>query len=222
MSELSLRAENLSVTLSGQPLLHDISCRFQKERLTMVMGHNGAGKSLFLKALHGLVPLSNGRIEGPPKSESKLVFQKPILLRRSTEDVFAFIAPDVNSEERQAWLASAGLSDHLDHPARLLSGGQAQKLMLVSMLATKPRILFLDEPTANLDYESTDFVETTLREARDNGLTIIMSSHNRTQVKRLADHILFLDGGRLVDDQPASEFFTSPQHDAAQKWLDFA
>ena len=94
--------------------------------------------------------------------------------------------------------------------------------MLVAMLATQPKLLFLDEPTAHLDYESTAFVETTLKSAREDGLTIIMASHNRTQIKRLADHVLFLDDGKLVDDQPAADFFSAPQHEAAQRWLDFA
>ena len=90
------------------------------------------------------------------------------------------------------------------------------------MLATRPRLLLLDEPTAHLDYESTAFIEDILTEARTQGLSIIMSSHNRTQVKRLADHVLFFDKGHLVDDQAAPAFFRAPACSAAQRWLDFA
>ena len=222
MSKIILDVKDLCVTLSGKKRLDTISCQVQSEKLTMVMGHNGAGKSLFLKALHGLIPLSSGKIVGPDRTDAKLVFQKPILLRRTTEEVFKFIASDCTDTETKDWLSLAGLTEHLQHPARRLSGGQAQKLMLVAMLATQPKLLFLDEPTAHLDYESTAFVETTLKSAREDGLTIIMASHNRTQIKRLADHVLFLDDGKLVDDQPAADFFSAPQHEAAQRWLDFA
>lgn len=221
-NQITLTAQNLSVELAGKSLLKDITCQFQAGDLTMVIGQNGAGKSLLLQALHGLIPLSAGQIDGPPHAEAKLVFQKPILLRRSTKAVFDFIAPKTTPDECERWLERAGLSAHKHHPARLLSGGQAQKLVLVSMLATNPKLLFLDEPTAHLDYESTDFVETMISEARASGITIVMSSHNRMQVSRLSDHILFLDDGQLVDSQPASTFFTAPQHPAAKRWLKFA
>lgn len=218
---IALAAKNLSVTLAGKSLLRDISCQIKAGQLAMVIGQNGAGKSIFLQALHGLVPLSAGHVEAPPLMDAKLVFQKPILLRRSTSAVFDFIAPNIPTDIRDIWLERAGLNAHLNHPARLLSGGQAQKLMLVAMLATQPKLLFLDEPTAHLDYESTDFVEDMLKEARSQGITIIMSSHNRAQVARLADQVLFLDDGVLVEDQPAASFFDTPQHAVAQRWLDY-
>lgn len=223
MSDMfALTAQNLCVQLAKKNLLSNINCQISDAKITMVLGHNGAGKSLFLQALHGLIPLNHGRIIGPPKQMMKMVHQKPILLRRSAGQHFDFIAPHTDPETRLNWFERASLSDHIHHPARLLSGGQAQKLMLIAMLATEPSLLFLDEPTAHLDYESTAFVETTLAEARARGITLVMSSHNRTQVKRMADHVLFLDAGRLVDDGPVRSFFKSPQSIAAQRWLDFA
>lgn len=223
MSEqFALTSQNLCLALAGKSLLRNITCQVKTGELTMVIGQNGSGKSLLLQALHGLIPLSDGTVDGPAHARTKLVFQKPILLRRSTNAIFDFVAPNVAPEDKMYWLKRAGLDQHSDHPARLLSGGQAQKLMLVAILATEPTLLFLDEPTAHLDYESTDFVEDMLCEARAKGITIIMSSHNKAQVSRLADHILFLHDGALVDNQSADAFFASPQHAAAEKWLEFA
>ena len=217
-----MQLENLSVELAGRTVIKTLNTAIPSGKLTMLMGHNGAGKSVFLQAIHGLLPLASGTITGPDISATKMVFQRPIMLRRSTAEMFDFITSGYPSIDRQYWLARAGLMHQLHLPAKLLSAGQAQKLFLIAMLATRPRLLLLDEPTAHLDYESTAFIENILTEARAQGLSIIMSSHNRTQVKRLADHVLFFDKGHLVDDQAALAFFRTPASEAAQRWLDFA
>ena len=96
-------------------------------------------------------------------------------------------------------------------PARVLSGGEKQKLALARALVIEPQILFLDEPCANLDGQSTRDIEAILIRARDAGITIVMSTHNVGQARRLADSVLFLYRGALHDQGDAGEFFANPK-----------
>jgi tungstate transport system ATP-binding protein len=101
----------------------------------------------------------------------------------------------------------------------MLSGGEQQKLALIGALAARPDILFLDEPTAHLDFAATKFVETMVRNAHEDGMTIVITSHNRTQAERLGEDVILLDSGRIVETAPASQFFTTPSHPLAKQYL---
>lgn len=217
-----LQAKDLCFARQNRQLISKVSLTISAGQITMLAGHNGAGKSLLLQLLHGLVSPDSGQLSGPPGKQQKMVFQKPVLLRRSTRQHLAFLAPQLDRDALDACLARAGLAEHRHIAARRLSGGEAQKLALIGALASKPALLFLDEPTASLDYESTRFVEQSLRQARADGMAILMVSHNRTQIKRLADRVLFLAHGKITDDAAAEAFFAQPQSRFAQDWLDFA
>lgn len=219
-SGIILSARGLGLAREGTPLLRDISLDIRRASITLVLGHNGAGKTLLLNALHGLIDIDAGRIEGPPLPQQKMVFQKPIITRRTTRQHFRFICRGLGSDEAVDWIKRAGIADRIDAPARALSGGEQQKLALVGALAAKPEILFLDEPTAHLDFAATKFVEGMIREAHEAGTTIVMTSHNRAQSERLGQDVLLLDGGRLVEAAPANKFFTAPQHPLAKQYLD--
>lgn len=223
MSEqIILTARQLCFSRGGQQLIKQASLTIPAGRITLLVGHNGSGKSLLMQLLHGLAKADSGQLSAPLATEQKMVFQKPILLRRTARQHFDFLAPQLSRKEADLWLAKAGLADRQKIPARQLSGGEAQKLALIGALATRPRLLFLDEPTASLDYESTRFVEESLIEARQQGMGILMVSHNRTQIKRLADYVLFLAAGQIMETATADEFFAQPQSQMAQDWLDFA
>ena len=110
----------------------------------------------------------------------------------------------------------------LERQATVLSGGEQQKLAIIGALASQPEVLFLDEPAANLDFEATAFVEEMIRWSSKDGTTIVMVSHNRAQAERLADHILFMDKGRLMEQTSAKQFFCAPSSDAGKTYLKFA
>ena len=114
----------------------------------------------------------------------------------------------------------AGIDDRIDAPARALSGGEQQKLALVGALAARPDILFLDEPTAHLDFAATKFIEEMIHEAHDQGTTIVMTSHNRAQAERLGQDVLLLDAGTLVESGPANRFFSAPRHPLSKQYLE--
>ena len=212
-------AQDVRFTADQQLLLNDISVRIIRGNITMVLGHNGAGKTLLLSALHGLITPQHGTITGPSRQKQKMVFQKPVLLRRSARDYFEFLCPGLDDSTMQNWFQKAQLGPRMNTPARQLSGGESQKLALIGALASQPDLLFLDEPTAHLDFESIGFIEAQIIAARKFGTSIVMTSHNRTQAERLAEHVIFMENGKIVEMAPAKAFFSSPQTKAAKTYL---
>ena len=212
-------ARNISFIADGQLLLDDISLSIASGTVTMVLGHNGAGKTLLLSALHGLIMPQRGAVTGPSRQKQKMVFQKPVLLRRSARDYFEFLCPGLDDITVENWFQKAKLGPRMTTPARQLSGGESQKLALIGALASQPDLLFLDEPTAHLDFESISFIESQITAARKSGTTIVMTSHNRVQAERLAEHVIFMENGKIVETASAKTFFSSPQTKAAKTYL---
>lgn len=214
----------------GNRLLDAIDLTLDADRLTVIMGPNGAGKSLLLRLLHGLIAPTGGTISyaGVPlddaiRKRQALVFQRPVLLRRSVAANIDFVLGlngGRDRTQRDALLASVGLLDRAGQPARLLSGGEQQRLALVRALATQPGMLLLDEPTASLDPASTQMIEQITRDAQAAGIKVIFVTHDLAQARRLADEVVFLDRGKLMEITAAKSFFAAPQSEAGQAYLD--
>ena len=197
--------------------------------LTVVMGPNGAGKSLLLRLLHGLIEPTAGQVfwGGLPlnanlRRHQAMVFQRPVLLRRSVSANIRFVLElrGTSSKEReQDALEEVGLADRAAQPARLLSGGEQQRLALARALALEPQVLFLDEPTANLDPFSMAAIESIVLRSHDRGTKIVLVTHDIGQARRLADDVIFLNHGRLVEHSPADRFFEAPASAPARDYL---
>ena len=215
-----LSARDLILSRDGVQLLKSVSLDIAKGSVTFLLGYNGAGKTLLLSCLHGLIEQDSGQISGPPRDRQKMVFQKPIIMRRTARRHFQFVCPGLPEDQLVDWMKRAGIDDRIDAPARALSGGEQQKLALVGALAARPDILFLDEPTAHLDFAATKFIEDMIREAHDQGTTIVMTSHNRAQAERLGQDVILLDGGTLIETGPADRFFAAPQHPLSKQYLE--
>ena len=222
----TLEIVGLSLKRGGSDLLHEICLTSHTTGVTMVLGPNGAGKSLLLKCLHGLLKPSQGSfsLASQPDQEKAprqaMVFQKPCLLRRSVLENIEFVAPKWTSRtEILELLQKVHLQGREKQPARLLSGGEQQRLALARALITKPEILFLDEPTASLDPASVLIIEKLIKNAAENGVKSIFVSHDLGQAKRLGSDIIFLHQGRLVEYADASAFFASPQSRQAKAYL---
>ena len=220
---------DVSVTTQSRVLLDGISCDIPVQGISVIMGPNGAGKSLFLRCLHGLTRPRSGQIlfnesllsEALLKRQS-FVFQTPTVLRRTVFDNLAFVArlrPSVALSSVRHLLAEMRL-DHLqDQPARLLSGGEKQRLAMARALLTRPELLLMDEATANLDPASVQIIETSLKKAAANGVKIIIVTHDIGQARRLAHDVLFFNNGRLTEHAPANAFFDRPVSVPAQAYL---
>ena len=216
-----LIANEVSVIREEHYLLKDISLEIKPATITLILGHNGAGKTLLMQVLHGLTLPDEGVIDSPPASRQRMIFQKPILLRRTALQYFNFVCPGLSIPDQHHWFDSAQLTSRMDAPARRLSGGEQQKLALIGALAAQPEILFLDEPAASLDVEATMLSESLISEACDAGTTIIMTSHNRAQAARLANQVIFMDQGCVKEQSDAKTFFRAPQSDAGRHYLAF-
>ncbi|WP_299311332.1 ATP-binding cassette domain-containing protein [uncultured Halomonas sp.] len=213
-----LAFEAVSVTHRGQPLLQPLTLRLTGCRRTLVMGPNGAGKSLLLHLAHGLLAPSAGAVrwEGEPPRQA-MVFQRPVLLRRSALDNLTYalavsgVARGERRERAREALARFGLSALEKRPARVLSGGEQQRLALARAWLTRPEVLFLDEPTSALDPAAIRAVEAAVLDFHLRGTRIVMTTHDLNQAHRLADEVVLLYGGRLIEHTPAERFFTDPQ-----------
>jgi tungstate transport system ATP-binding protein len=145
-----------------------------------------------------------------------MVFQRPIMLRRSAlaNVTYGLALAGVPRAERERRardvLAAVGLDDVEGRPARVLSGGEQQRLALARAWALEPEVLFLDEPTANLDPGATREVESIVDEIHASGTKVVMTTHNLGQARRLADDILFMSGGRLAERASVERFFAQP------------
>lgn len=224
---LPLEVRGLTLEIAGKRLLDGIDLILGGDGVTVIMGPNGAGKSLLLRLLHGLIRPTSGAIlwGGHPlttevRRRQSLVFQKPVLLRRSVAANLDFVlrGGDIPAR-RSALLERVGLGGRGGQPARVLSGGEQQRLALARALATEPQVLLLDEPTASLEPASVLKIEEIVRGAATQGTRIVFITHDLGQAKRLADEVVFLASGRLAEHAPAETFFGCPASEAACAYL---
>lgn len=215
--------------VGGKRLIDGVDLGITQDTLTVVMGPNGAGKSLLLRLLHGLLTPSAGEVrwhdrplDAALRRRQAMVFQRPVLLRRSVAANIRFVLRlhgRADPARIHAVLDEVGLADRAGQPARLLSGGEQQRLTLARALATGPEVLFLDEPTASLDPASTAAIEAIVQRAHERGTKIIFVTHDLGQARRLADDVVFLNAGRLMEHAPARTFFDAPASQAARDYL---
>ncbi len=228
-SILPLTIDDACFEAGGRRLVDGARFTVPAGGLTVLLGPNGAGKSLTLRLCHGLLTPSAGAIRWAAESGSAkrhaMVFQKPIMLRRSVAAnvAHALAAAGIARAERvgrtQEALARFGLGGRADQPARLLSGGEQQRLAIARAWSLRPELLFLDEPTSQLDPAATRQIEELLAGLVAEGITVMMSTHDLGQAKRLADRVLFLHRGRLAEDADAQTFFAGPASAEARAFL---
>lgn len=225
-----LAVEGLVYKDRERALIDGLSLRLEATRRTVVLGPNGAGKSLLLRLLHGLLTPTGGSISwaGRPlddaiQARQALVFQRPMLLRRSALANLTFVLSHLPRAEGEArardLLAAARLAHVAATPARLLSGGEQQRLSLVRALAREPDVLFLDEPSASLDPAATAHIEQMISEAAEEGTKIVLVTHDLGQARRIAEDVVFMHQGRVIETSAAEAFFTGPQSKAARDYV---
>lgn len=216
-----MQAEGLSLSAAGVEVLDAVSFDVRPGTRTLVLGPNGAGKSVLLRILHGLLEPSGGCVHWSEASVPRLraaqamVFQRPVMLRRSALENVEFALrvarqPQARERAREA-LARVNLAAIADRPARHCSGGEQQRIALARAWALRPELLFLDEPTASLDPAATRAIEEIIGAMNAAGTAIVMTTHDLGQARRLAERVLFLHRGRLLEDAPVEQFFRQPR-----------
>jgi tungstate transport system ATP-binding protein len=211
-SVLSLK--DVSVQFDTHLALQGVNLHMQAGERVALVGANGSGKSTLLRVAHGLLQVSSGSVAVAPEVYQAMVFQRPHMLRTS---VLRFVVwglwlqgtpwRDAHMRAMQA-LERVGLQDMVERSARTLSGGQQQRLALARAWALSPNFVLLDEPTSSLDPHAKREVERLLAEwVATSNVSLLFSSHNLGQVKRLATRVIYLEAGRVLADLPVDEFF---------------
>ena len=207
---LPLRLEQVSF----RDIIRPLTLEIERGPSTIILGANGAGKSVLMRLMHGLLAPSSGEVRWQGRGRQAMVFQRPVMLRRSAlaNVVYALEVTGADDPVPQAMeaLKEVGLAQFADRPARVLSGGEQQRLALARAWALHPEVLFLDEPTANLDPGATREIEAVIRAFDAAGTKIVMSTHNLGQARRLGDEVIYLHQGRVVERGPVGPFFAQP------------
>ncbi len=220
MSQPILQAENLKKHYDGRFCLEIPHLEFDAGKIYALIGPNGAGKTTLLKLLDLLEQPDSGKIyfdgEEIDRSASNalnvrrqmtLAMQNPVLFRTSVYKNVAY-GLSVRSCDKNVKIAAAsaalnmvGLAGFEDRKARQLSAGETQRVALARALVLEPRVLFLDEPTANVDRKNIQVFESLIKKVNaEQGMTVIFTTHDLSQAHRLTDKIISLLDGRLVDD----------------------
>ena len=244
-SILPLECTDICYQTNGRVLLERLSFRLEHGKRTVVLGANGAGKSLLLRIVHGLLRPSQGSLrwcgpnagqEHPPLPGGSalkdaqlrfqaMVFQRPVMMRRSVRANILYplvlhgLSKHDANERADVALEVANLVEYAERPATLLSGGEQQRLAMARAWVLRPELLLLDEPAANLDPAATKQLEEMILSMHDEGVKIVMSTHDIAQARRLADEILFLHRGKMVEQSDAALFFHRPKTQQGRNFL---
>ncbi|WP_422846547.1 ATP-binding cassette domain-containing protein [Acidovorax sp. M2(2025)] len=225
--------QQVSVRYGAVRALDQITLRIAAGERVALVGANGSGKSTLLRVLHGLADATGGGFQCQSALGQAMLFQRPHMLRTSAQNNVALALWLRGTRWREARaralaaLARVGLAGIAAQNARTLSGGQQQRVALARAWALQPDVLLLDEPTASLDPHAKREVEALMADfAAGHGaqgpahpVTMVFSSHNLGQVKRLASRVIYLEHGRLVADLPVHDFFNGPLPEAARLFV---
>lgn len=227
----TLALDGVEFNHRGHTLLKPTTLRLMGCQRTLIMGPNGAGKSLLMRLAHGLLTPTSGAVRWQGEQPAQaMVFQRPVLLRRSALDNLTYVLaintttrPELKTLARKAQAMSAlekfGLAHLAKRPARVLSGGEQQRLALARVWLLNPQVLFLDEPTSALDPAAIKAVEDAVLEFHHSGTRIVMTTHDLHQARRLADDVLFLHNGELLEHTSAADFFSAPTSSVAGAFI---
>ncbi len=218
-----LSLQNIKIVSNERTILSAKSIQIPLQGLIAIIGPNGAGKTTLLRLIHGLIQANEGSCVSPfAKNESALVLHYTPMLKASVREHLTLLRDTnitVSDAEADQALASVGLSHLANNPAQKLSAGERQKLCFARARLQMPKLVLLDEPTANLDPNASDDVEQMIMQLAGEGKVILFASHNMAQVQRLANQVIFLQNGQILEMGGPEQFFKNPQTEEATKFL---
>lgn len=240
MADTVLEIRNLVKKFDGHIILNDLDMNVQEGEVVVILGPSGCGKSTLLRCINGLEEIQSGsvRIQGKEISGTKenagllrqkvgMVFQSYDLFPHLSVLGNIMLSPvkvqkrqkDEVKEEALELLKKVGLADKADSYPRQLSGGQKQRVAIVRALILHPEILLFDEVTAALDPEMVREVLDVILSLAKQGKTMLIVTHEMQFAKAVADRIVFIDEGKIMEEGTAKEFFEHPQTERAKKFL---
>ena len=238
--DVVIRVEKLTKQFGASPVLRGIDCAIHASEVVCVIGPSGSGKSTFLRCLNGLEEASGGTVlvnnvsVHDPKTdidalraEIGMVFQRFNLVPHKTVLENITLAPskvrkltDAQARTRASeLLQKVGLIDKIDAYPNQLSGGQQQRVAIARALAMQPRIMLFDEPTSALDPEMVGEVLAVMQALAEEGMTMVVVTHEMGFARQVADRVIFLDEGLVVEDGTPLELFDHPKEERTRRFL---
>ena len=241
MEEAILQAKNVSYAYEeGEGLaISDINLSFRRGEMTAILGHNGSGKSTLAKLLNGLYIPTAGTVTvcgmdtalddntWEIRKKAGMVFQNPDnqLVASIVRDDVAFGLENIGvpTEEMpariEAALRAVGMLDFIDRAPHMLSGGQKQRIAIVRALCMEPEVMLFDEPTSALDPEMVGEVLDVMKELAKSGMTMAVVTHEMGFAREVADRVIFMDSGKIVEVNTPNELFDHPQNPRTKLFL---
>jgi len=228
---MKINIEHLKKDYDGKTVLSIDSLEMPAGKITAVIGPNGAGKSTLLNLIAGIDQPTSGKITYEDNSEIPrdlitMGFQKPYLLNTTVDKNIGYPLKirgwdPARIEERTQRLAEElNLAEHRGKKSWKLSGGEIQKVALARSLSFSPRLLLLDEPTANIDPSTVADIENILKRFNhEEKTTIVIISHNLAQARRISDYVVLLNHGKVVEANDCTNFFQSPAKEETQRFI---
>jgi tungstate transport system ATP-binding protein len=228
---MKINIEHLKKDYDGKSVLNIESLEIPSGKITAIIGPNGAGKSTLLNLIAGVDLATSGRItyDGEaeiPRNQITMGFQKPYLLNTTVDKNIGYPLKirgwdrEKIQERTQRLAVELNLSDHRKKKSWKLSGGEIQKVALARALSFSPRLLLLDEPTANIDPATVSDIENILKRFnQEEETTIVIISHNLAQARRISDYVVLLNHGKVVEANDCNEFFLAPTKDETRRFI---
>ncbi len=228
MKILPLKVNNLNYLINENFILKNINLSINDENITIILGNNGAGKSSLLNALHDLIKVPKNTItwNNLPTSSIKImqsmVFQTPILFNRSVYDNLDYIKNKKKVLSKycvEKIIEKLNIKNIENINAKYLSGGEKQKVSIGMALIGEPKIIFLDEPTSHLDPQYKHEIENIIKVISTNGIKVIMTSHDVSQIKRIGEEIIFLNKGEIIYHNSIKKFINASHCDIIKNYI---
>ncbi len=218
-----LSLHNVEVIRDERTILQSGDIQIPLTGVTALIGPNGAGKTTLLRLIHGLIEPSQGQCQRPfTPEESALVFHYTPMLKATVREHLTLLRDTHRTISDQAIdeaLQSVGIAHLANNPAQRLSAGERQKLCFAQARLQNPKLVLLDEPTANLDPNASDDVEQMIAELARDEKAVLFTSHNMAQVKRLASNLIFMQDGKILEISHPDVFFKNPQTKEGSQFL---
>jgi tungstate transport system ATP-binding protein len=230
MNILPLKIHNLSYSVNGNNILNNINILSDEKKITIIAGNNGSGKSTLLKILHGLIEIPDNIIKWGDysiknvKDNQTMVFQTPILLNRTTYENLNYVANKKNITEKnyvEKIIEKLNIKDIANVNTRYISGGEKQKVSIAMAIIGDPKIIFLDEPTSQLDPVYKNEIENIIKNLSDLNVKIFMTSHDVSQINRIGEEIIFLDNGKVIYHNSVTKFFNEKHCNLISNYMNY-